>query len=56
VFELAPNEPPRQLIASDLGKVVTDLAATAQHVAWISESGSERLEVLALEIGPKFGR
>lgn len=49
VFELAEGEPARQIVAGGLGSLVTDIAATETHVAWVSEAGANRLEVRAVE-------
>jgi hypothetical protein len=49
VFELAPDEPPRQLAAGGPRSLITDIAATPRHVAWVSEAGTDRLEVHVIE-------
>jgi hypothetical protein len=48
IVELAPGEPPRQLVLGGLQKLVTSLVATPSYVAWVSEAGTDRLEVYAV--------
>lgn len=52
LFQLVPDEPIRPLTAPGRHGLVTDIAATARRVAWITEAGDNRLEVHALPYAP----
>jgi hypothetical protein len=53
IFELRQDERPRLLSAERTRGPVTDLAANATHVAWVSDVGAERLEVHVLALSER---
>jgi hypothetical protein len=50
VFELVPEGPPRQLAKLGEGRAVTDLAANAKYLFWISDAGADKLFVDAARL------
>lgn len=52
IFELVPHGRPRPLVELTRGGTVTDLAANATHVFWVSDAGADKLSVHALALGP----
>jgi hypothetical protein len=50
VFQLEPGTRPRQLVALEEGRAVTELAASPSRLFWVVDAGAEKLDVGALEL------
>jgi hypothetical protein len=50
IFELVPGARPRGLVKLDKNRFATDLAATATHLYWVSDAGSDKLQVSSLPL------
>lgn len=49
VFEVAEEQPVRAVTPNGVRGAITALAATAHHVAWVTDAGDDRLEVYAVD-------
>jgi hypothetical protein len=50
VFELVAEGRPRRLATLGEGRAVTDLAANAKHLFWVSDAGADKLSVHAIAL------